>query len=100
MQPISPTISILNHKSGAARLIGLTGIPALPFSPLSVNPDGSLVYYGIHLNDFYAYMASAVNSKELTGVTQFPTSQNQRDAIVVEACQLANNLNDADQYRS
>jgi hypothetical protein len=31
----------LNPKSGTARLIGLTGIPALPFSPLSVNPDGS-----------------------------------------------------------
>jgi len=31
----------LNPKSGATRLIGHTGIPEVPFSPLSVNPDGS-----------------------------------------------------------
>jgi hypothetical protein len=31
----------VDPESGAAKLIGLTGIPAVPFSPLSVNPDGS-----------------------------------------------------------
>jgi len=50
-----------------------------------VNSDGSLVYYGIHVNDVFAYMASGVNGKELTGVTQFPTTQNDRDTIVAYA---------------
>ncbi|MFT4586889.1 MAG: hypothetical protein ACI9VS_000240 [Candidatus Binatia bacterium] len=48
----------------------------------SVNADGSLVYYAIHVNDVMAYMASGVNNGGLTGVTQFPTTVAQRDAII------------------
>jgi hypothetical protein len=54
----------LNPKSGAARLIGLTGIPALPFSPLSVNPDGSQNVFNETLfsarGKLYANFAAAV----------------------------------------
>ena len=54
----------LNPESGAARLIGLTGIPALPFSPLSVNPDGSQNVFNETLfsarGKLYANFAAAV----------------------------------------
>ena len=54
----------LNPRSGAARLIGLTGIPALPFSPLSVNPDGSQNVFNETLfsahGKLYANFAAAV----------------------------------------
>jgi hypothetical protein len=54
----------LNPKSGAARLIGLTGIPALPFSPLSVNQDGSQNVFNETLfstrGKLYANFAAAV----------------------------------------
>jgi len=46
-----------------------------------VKDDGSLVYYGIHVNDVFAYLASGVNSKTLMA-TQFPTTPADRDAIV------------------
>jgi hypothetical protein len=35
----------VNPKTGATKLIGLTGIPAITFAPLSENPDGSLNVY-------------------------------------------------------
>jgi len=54
----------LDPKSGTTRLIGLTGIPALPFSPLSVNPDGSQNVFNETLFSFrgklYANFAAAV----------------------------------------
>jgi hypothetical protein len=54
----------LNPKSGTAKLIGLTGIPALPFSPLSVNPDGSRNVFNETLftarGKLYANFAAAV----------------------------------------
>jgi hypothetical protein len=54
----------LNPKSGVASLIGLTGIPALPFSPLSVNPDGSQNVFNETLftarGKLYANFAAAV----------------------------------------
>jgi hypothetical protein len=57
----------LNPKSGAARLIGPTGIPALPFSPLSVNPDGSQNVFNETLfsarGKLYANFAAAVRPK-------------------------------------
>jgi hypothetical protein len=50
--------------SGAATLIGLTGIPALPFIPLSVNPDGSRNVFDESLfssrGKLYANFAAAV----------------------------------------
>src|SRR4051812_44321735 len=57
----------LNPKSGVAKLIGLTGIPALPFSPLSVNPDGSQNVFNESLFSFrgklYANFAAAVRPR-------------------------------------
>jgi hypothetical protein len=54
----------VNPESGAARLIGLTGIPALPFIPLSTNPDGSLNVFDESLfsarGKLYANFAAAV----------------------------------------
>src|ERR1017187_7603185 len=35
----------VNPATGVATLIGLTGIPAIPFLPLSTNPDGSFNFY-------------------------------------------------------
>lgn len=65
-------------RNGQAGII--SGV--LMTQPPSVNVDGSLVYYAIHVNDVFGYMASGVNSKQLTGVDQFPTTASERDAIV------------------
>ena len=63
---------------------------------VGVTPDGSLVYYAIHVNDVYAYMASGVNSGDLAGITQFPTTESQRDAIVNYASKVYGvNIGDA-----
>lgn len=35
----------VNSSTGAATAIGLTGVPALPFIPLSSNPDGTINIY-------------------------------------------------------
>ena len=35
----------VNPATGAATAIGLTGIPAIPFVPLSTNPDGTINVY-------------------------------------------------------
>jgi hypothetical protein len=35
----------VNQTTGSASLIGLTGMPAIPFVPLSMNPDGTLNVY-------------------------------------------------------
>jgi len=48
---------------------------------VSPTKGGSLVYYAIHVNDVYAYMASGVNSKTLTGLDEFPTTQGQLQQI-------------------
>ena len=48
----------------------------------SVDANGSIVYYAIHVNDVMAYMASGVNSGNLKGFTQFPTTAAQRDKII------------------
>ena len=54
----------MDPESGAATMIGLTGIPALPFSPLSVNPDGSQNVFNETLfsvcGKLYANFAAAV----------------------------------------
>jgi hypothetical protein len=93
---------LVSHQSGASTRMALRGgkfeetgrtgqagivSGVLMAQPPGVNADGSLVYYAIHVNDVFAYMASGVNSKGLTGVTQFPTTADQRDAIVQYAKQ-------------
>lgn len=50
--------------------------------PAQETADGSLVYYAIHVNDVFAYMASGVNSGDLTNVEQFPITAAERDVIV------------------
>jgi hypothetical protein len=66
----------LNPKSGAASLIGLTGIPALPFSPLSVNPDGSQNVFNETLfsahGKLYANFAAAVRPQGGPPVINIP----------------------------
>lgn len=71
-------------KSEQTDRTGQAGVVSgvLMSQPPSVRDDGSLVYYGIHVNDVMAYMASGVNSKELTDVLTFPTTSSERDAIV------------------
>jgi len=61
----------VDQVTGAAKLIGATGIPPLTFVPLSANPDGSVNVYGESLfsarGKFYAYFtANAINF--ITGV--------------------------------
>lgn len=81
----APTVKAL--RGGKFEETGRTGQAGLVSGVLmsqavGVNPDGSLIYYGIHVNDVYAYLASGVNSQELTGVKQFPISPAERDLIV------------------
>ncbi|GJM22640.1 MAG: hypothetical protein DHS20C15_25550 [Planctomycetota bacterium] len=57
---------------------------------VSLTPGGSLVYYAIHVNDVYAYMASGVNSGDLAGqqgMDEFPTTSQQLATIVDYATQ-------------
>jgi hypothetical protein len=53
----------VNPMTGAAKLIGSTGIPAITFIPFSANPDGSLNVYGESLfsahGKLYATFATA-----------------------------------------
>jgi hypothetical protein len=56
----------VNPVTGAAKLIGPTGIPGLTFAPFSENPDGSVNVYGESLfsarGKLYAYFAAvAIN---------------------------------------
>jgi hypothetical protein len=56
----------VNSATGAARLIGPTGIPPLTFVPFTANPDGSVNVYGESLfsadGKLYAYFsANAIN---------------------------------------
>lgn len=56
----------VNIATGAAKLIGPTGIPPLTFVPFTANPDGSVNVYGESLfsahGKFYAYFsANAIN---------------------------------------
>ena len=46
-----------------------------------VTPDGSLVYYAIHVNDVYAYMMSGQKRGALD-LSTFPTTAKELDAIV------------------
>lgn len=45
-----------------------------------VTPDGSIVYYAVHVNDVYAYMVSGQKTGQLN-LTQFPTTQDELDMI-------------------
>ncbi len=46
-----------------------------------VTPDGSLVYYAIHVNDVYAYFVSGKNQGSLAELTEFPTTQEELEKI-------------------
>jgi hypothetical protein len=61
----------VNASTGAATLVGATGIPAIPFIPLSNNPDGTFNAYDETLfsanGTLYAvFDAFTVNSKTFT----------------------------------
>lgn len=48
----------------------------------SVTPNGSLVYYGIHVNDTFAYYASGVKTDPaVKALKNFPTTQAELDVI-------------------
>ncbi|MDQ2944446.1 MAG: PEP-CTERM sorting domain-containing protein [Acidobacteriota bacterium] len=71
MQPISATIFI--PATGAAKLIGPTGIPAFSFNPNIPNPDGSLNIFDESLFDvggkLYAYFDSGTLDLETSTTT-------------------------------
>jgi hypothetical protein len=60
---------------------------------LSLN--GSLVYFGIHANDVYAWFNTAVSNGALPASLSFPSSQAELNNIVAYAKQNAATLNDA-----
>jgi len=47
---------------------------------VGITPSGSLVYYGVHVNDVYAYMKSG-NKQGSLDLTEFPTTQSQLTEI-------------------
>lgn len=64
----------VNTVTGAATLIGATGIPALPFTPLSENPDGTFNAYdealfGANGKLYATFDAFTVNSTTFTTQT-------------------------------
>ncbi len=74
-------------RGGKREDVGRTGQAGVISGVLMAQPvqdatDGSLVYYAIHVNDVFAYMASGVNSGDLQDVNQFPTTAADRDVIV------------------
>lgn len=66
-------------RGGKIERLGQAGIVngALISQNVGITPEGSLVYYAIHVNDVYAYFASGVNSgdPELKKMKQFPTTE-------------------------
>ncbi|MDQ2775282.1 MAG: PEP-CTERM sorting domain-containing protein [Acidobacteriota bacterium] len=61
----------VNPATGAATLVGPTGIPALPFTPLTVNPDGTFDAYdeglfGANGKLYATFDAFTVNSVTFT----------------------------------
>ena len=69
----SQNLYSVNPKTGAAKLIGLTGIPAITFAPFSENPDGSLNVYAESLfsarGKLYANFATAMLNPATGAVT-------------------------------
>jgi len=72
-------------KEGQAGLV--SGV--LMSQKAGLTPDGSIVYYAIHVNDVYAYMASGQNSGNLN-LTEFPTTQEELDMIIAYAKNVYN----------
>ncbi|AVP96396.1 hypothetical protein C7S18_03950 [Ahniella affigens] len=60
---------------------------------LSLND--SLVYFGVHANDVYAWFNTAVSNGALPATTPFPSSQSELNAIVQYAAQNGATLPDA-----
>jgi hypothetical protein len=66
---------VVHPETGAARLIGPTGIPPLSFVPQSGNPDGSTNVYGESLfsaqGKLYAYFSALAINFQTGAVTIF-----------------------------
>ncbi len=71
-------------RGGKVEAVGQAGVinGVLMSQDYGIAPNGSLVYYAIHVNDVYAYFASGKNSGALTDIDEFPTTQDQLDQIV------------------
>ena len=65
------------QKEGQAGLV--SGV--LMSQEAGLTPDGSIVYYAIHVNDVYAYMVSGKKTNSLN-LTQFPTTQEDLNMII------------------
>ncbi len=95
MSGIKPTVAAipkatanpaaLENVDGTGQAGVISGV--LMTQDVALTPGGSLVYYAIHVNDVYAYMASGINSNQLTGLNQFPTTPEQLDKITAYAKQ-------------
>ncbi|PCK07931.1 MAG: hypothetical protein COA42_11640 [Alteromonadaceae bacterium] len=61
---------------------GMMAHGVLMSQSVGVTPTGSLVYYGIHVNDTFAYYSSGFqNQGPLSTLTDFPTSQSELTKI-------------------
>jgi hypothetical protein len=54
-----------------------------------LTPNGSIVYYAIHVNDVYGYMVSGQKEGKLD-LTQFPTTKKELDMIIKYAKEVHN----------
>ncbi len=92
-----------NAKSARVKSFALRSSKPVKFQPggqagggdtlLSLN--GSLVYFGIHANDVYAWFNTAVTNGAISASSPFPTTQAQLTPIVNYAALNSANLADA-----
>ncbi len=73
------------EKEGQAGLVN--GV--LMSQKAGLTPDGSIVYYAIHVNDVYGYMVSGQKEGKLD-LTQFPTTEKELGAIIKYAKEVHN----------
>jgi hypothetical protein len=70
----------------AGNVIDVEQGQAGPNAGVLISQRGSLVYYGIHVNDVFAYFLSGQKSKGITPMpTQFPTTQVELDKVIAFA---------------
>lgn len=85
-----PDGSLVQDNTKLARTSKLSSVEQAGFGKFAfmankgeLAPDGSILYYAIHVNDVYAYFASGQkNGGPLKNMTEFPTTEGAKDSIV------------------
>ncbi|MFT5764206.1 MAG: hypothetical protein ACI8X3_001636 [Saprospiraceae bacterium] len=81
----------LRPRGGKVDQEGQAGIVSgvLMSQQAGITPDGSIVFYAVHVNDVYAYMVSGQKTGKLD-LKEFPTTQAQLDEIEAYAKNVHN----------